>query len=355
MTDKVPTSKIHRNPSIEMLRVFLMLGICILHAVSHGGNRVPWMNDGLRWCVNGFVFISGWYGIKFLPSKALRLLALSLGAGLISIGVGIALGVWSPSSASFAKDAYRMLTGHWFLSAYILLMLASPILNVVLDQISSPDRFVVWAVPLVVLACWSWAVGMPVVGSYVPTTPGLGDYTGLSLIGTYVTAGILRRIGAERCQIKWLLIVGACALPFCMIGFGGYASPFAIAMAAVVFLLVSKVRLSKTAADIFTFATPSMFAVLLISQKAGFTLPYIISFEDALIDSNGINSIIGCVLVGCCMFLVSFALDMVRRFSVFCIAKPMRPIYLEIDTIYCDFLENLAQKLEFIRGGGKPL
>lgn len=350
MSGNKPALRIQRNPSIEMLRVFLMLGICVLHAVSHGGNRVPWMGNGLRWCVNGFVFISGWYGIKFLPSKVLRLVTLSLGAGFISLTVACMLGVRDPSSPDFLKAAYCLLTGHWFLSAYILLMLVSPILNCCLDQIKTTERFATWAMPILMLAGWSWLSVIPFVGPIVPSTPGLGDYTGLSLIVTYLTAGVLRRVGVESCHVKCLWLAILCAAPFCLLGLGGYASPFAILMAASVFLLVNKIRLPSALARIFTFAAPSMFAVLLISQKAGFTLRYIIFFEDKLIDSWGLNAIVACILVGGGMFLISFALDMVRRIVVFCVASPMCAICRAIDRVYCRFIDNLAEKLESVGG-----
>ena len=99
-----------------------------------------------------------------------------------------------------------------------------------------------------------------------------------------------------------------------------------------------------------TFAAPSMFAVLLISQKAGFTLRYIIFFEDKLIDSWGLNAIVACILVGGGMFLISFALDMVRRIVVFCVASPMCAICRAIDRVYCRFIDNLAEKLESVGG-----
>lgn len=67
-----------RNSVIDVYRVCLMFGICLLHAITQGGHNVSWASNILQWCVPGFIFISGWYGIKFSPGKVLKLYGISL-------------------------------------------------------------------------------------------------------------------------------------------------------------------------------------------------------------------------------------------------------------------------------------
>ena len=57
--------EVKRDPGIEFLRVALMFGICILHAVQHGGHFNQWVAGPLCATVNCFVFVSGYYGICF--------------------------------------------------------------------------------------------------------------------------------------------------------------------------------------------------------------------------------------------------------------------------------------------------
>jgi len=45
--------------------VMLMFGICLLHAVGFGGHGQAWVINILSSCVVGFVFISGWFGVRF--------------------------------------------------------------------------------------------------------------------------------------------------------------------------------------------------------------------------------------------------------------------------------------------------
>lgn len=53
-----------RNASLELFRLVMMFGICLLHAQNSGyANR--YMTNFLAPCTIGFVFISGWFGVRF--------------------------------------------------------------------------------------------------------------------------------------------------------------------------------------------------------------------------------------------------------------------------------------------------
>lgn len=82
-----------REANIEVYRVALMFGICLLHTIGYGGNTTPWMQNVLLSCVVGFVFISGWFGVKFSWWKLVKLYGIGLYCamvfGILSvIGVG---------------------------------------------------------------------------------------------------------------------------------------------------------------------------------------------------------------------------------------------------------------------------
>lgn len=66
-----------RDCSIELYRVILMFGIVLLHTVGKGDVRAPWIGCLLKFCVTGFVFISGYFGIKFSWGKIGRLYAVA--------------------------------------------------------------------------------------------------------------------------------------------------------------------------------------------------------------------------------------------------------------------------------------
>lgn len=63
-----------RNPAIEAYRCLLMFGICILHSCHiFYPNSAYWPKSVLCTCVVGFVFISGWFGVRFSVSKVMKL------------------------------------------------------------------------------------------------------------------------------------------------------------------------------------------------------------------------------------------------------------------------------------------
>ena len=67
-----------RDCSIDAYRVCLMFGICLLHSITQAGHNVAWAANMLSWCVPGFMFISGWFGIKFSIGKVFKLYGISL-------------------------------------------------------------------------------------------------------------------------------------------------------------------------------------------------------------------------------------------------------------------------------------
>lgn len=67
-----------RDGSVECYRVFLMFGICLLHVLFFGHFDRPFVHNVLKFCVVGFVFISGYYGIRFSWKKIVRLYGVGI-------------------------------------------------------------------------------------------------------------------------------------------------------------------------------------------------------------------------------------------------------------------------------------
>ena len=78
-----------RISGIELYRALLMFGICLLHTVSQGNGGVgsAVVCSVLQACVCGFVFISGWFGIRFRPAKLVRLYGVGVFAALVNAGI----------------------------------------------------------------------------------------------------------------------------------------------------------------------------------------------------------------------------------------------------------------------------
>lgn len=117
-----------RDIAIELYRVMLMFGICLLHAIGQSAEPRAWMQNILASCVVGFVFISGWFGIKFTWMKLAKLYGIGLYCALV---YGL-MACWGESNWLIAapKLAWFKLThGFWFLHAYALMMALTPLAN----------------------------------------------------------------------------------------------------------------------------------------------------------------------------------------------------------------------------------
>ena len=127
-----------RNASIELSRLLLMFGICLLHSAINPGYSRAWFINITCFCVTAFAFISGYYGASFRPSKIVR---------LVGTGVICAL-ICGRGNISRAWGIYGR---YWFLHAYVLMMCLAPLV----DGAISRKGAIAVAMPLLV-AVFVW-------------------------------------------------------------------------------------------------------------------------------------------------------------------------------------------------------
>ncbi len=139
--------KTKRNTNIELLRFVLMIAICIWHTMVHGFDyknmstmNTPQIQHLIMMvicvpAVDTFMFISGYYGIRFSYDKLLKLIIQALLIANIIILVRLPFG----GSLSFYDQLLPISSGitWWFLSAYAVIMILSPILNAGINSIES--------------------------------------------------------------------------------------------------------------------------------------------------------------------------------------------------------------------------
>ncbi|RDV14925.1 hypothetical protein DXT99_11585 [Pontibacter diazotrophicus] len=143
-------NKTSRDSNIELLRIVLMLMIIGFHLIVHGaqmggpiGDHVitdsssvayVFLKSFLIIAVNCFVFISGFYRIKF---KIKTLLSLFFQAVFYSVAINLAVDLLSLEYISYKmyiKAMFAAFSGiWWFLTAYLGLYLLSPLLNNAID------------------------------------------------------------------------------------------------------------------------------------------------------------------------------------------------------------------------------
>lgn len=288
-----------------------MLGLVLLHVIDQGGAR-----DGARYiwslfrpCLVGFVFISGYYGIKFSCAKVVRFVLVAIWCALVSSLIAM---VMTGDRGSIVAS----LRGYWFVWSYLVLMCLAPILNRALEcnwRIGIPI--------VVVVFCWSYLSIMPVIKLYVPSCIGFGPATPLTLVGVYCAARMFKLAGIEdRIKLRCLILVLPLAMGLAALGFSHYNSPVSFAVASIGFVAFNRLHVSGRASTIITFITPSLLPIYFLHQSFGgygMILPSMRFFQDAMSFAVPISWICTTLLV----FSVCFTIDLIRRFLVLCIAK----------------------------------
>lgn len=180
-----------RNSNIELLRIISLFGILLWHVTMHGfgykdiNESAPdliWENTLIAAifvpCVNIFVLISGYFGIRLNIKSILRLESQSLFYGWTKVIIFLILGV------PFAKGAILPTIGGdwWFLKCYALLMLASPVLNAGIKQLK--DRQLLY-----IITGWILLNGL---GSIIRKDINGFNFTSLFLV--YMIGAYIRRM-----------------------------------------------------------------------------------------------------------------------------------------------------------------
>lgn len=161
-----------RNSSIELLRIILMMMIVVWHLTVHGyqiiasGRADPQIqissyyifNALTCYAVNCFMFISGFYGIKFKMNTFLGFIAqvyfYSLTLSLISIcfiNENYTISQMLPSILFPLSNE-----NWWFISAYIIIYITSPIINQYIGHCSQKNLIVTIIVLYILFLLYSF-------------------------------------------------------------------------------------------------------------------------------------------------------------------------------------------------------
>lgn len=212
-------------------------------------------------CVNCFVLISGYFGI--------RLSIKSLSNYLYQILFWSAISVLTATFIGLNHDItlfFQGITWGWFPWAYLILMILSPMLNVFIERstVRELGRYVI-------LFYLFSTVG----GYFLSCRDFMNGMSGLSLVGIYLTGAYLRRSKIKifnwspkvdlsvylifglglLCLNSTLLMMGITSSPY------GYLNPVVILMAVYLFLFFNKINIGCV--SWINYIATSAFAVYL--------------------------------------------------------------------------------------------
>ena len=144
-TQITATTSSHRESNMELLRIVTMLLVMIVHADFRAlgcPSISDFDNDTFRTimrfvveslsiiCVNTFVLLSGWFGIRFRFERLFEFLFQIF--FFLLIGLGIAILTVPEQAISIRGAANLFLLGewdYWFVKCYLMMYIFAPLMN----------------------------------------------------------------------------------------------------------------------------------------------------------------------------------------------------------------------------------
>lgn len=303
-----------RTPSVEVLRILMMLGIVACHVIGQGGHDNHLGIDRICGCgVVGFMFISGYFGIRCSLGRVLRLLGMAVYCNLIVAWVGVLL---NPSASYMHYFLYNWTrgSGWWFLWGYIVVMLLSPLIETAFST-----KQLNFITPVLALVFgWQFLTAVPHVRDVIPVPNGLDGLSFVMLLGIYVFARTFNLLGWRRYMPRRVAVcVLVVSAVFVAIGFSQYSSPFALMLGASSFSIALSVeRLPERVRKVCRCLVPSLFSVYLLHTNIqGFEL--ISRMEDYFMGKLNTGTWLGYLIVVSIVFCAGIIIDLPRRAIVF--------------------------------------
>ena len=336
--DSIVVEKKERDSNMELLRIITMLMILLLHA-DFFATGCPsdedmisqpvftFLKSGIEALtiigVNVFVLLSGWYGIRPKRNRLMELIFQVLFFHLV--GMVIALAAQKDIKL---RSVVSVMENLWFVKAYLLLYILSPVLNAFTDN---SDRYTFRNV-LIVFFIMQFVYGWLPPEDNMPFTRG---YSTISFIGLYLFARYVRLYqpfyalwSLNTYLFIFLFLSFVITGLFCLrlLGFipllsllgdmYSYTSPLVILSSLSFLLFFSKLSFKSMFVN---NVAKSCFAVYLFHVNK-YVWPYFVSIMHTIYQTKPylsylIYSTIGCFLI----YVIAILLDKMRIYIYKCI------------------------------------
>lgn len=334
-----------RESNIELLRIVAMLLVVLLHSNYFS---LGWVKPSdisadtfvrifteqlCIICVNVFVFISGWFGIRASLKGAISLLYQVAFFHILIVATFLCIGHDIPIRI-LIKGFYFGST-YWFILSYLILYAISPILNAFINH-ANPRLYLSVLLGYFFLEfSLGWLFSLP--GASFDR-----GYSAISFIGLYLLAGFINRhdIFLTRLNKSYtfllyliftLLPIGLLYLTKHYLGMIAYSSPFVIAASVFFFLTFKNLKINKYN-SIINFIAASVFSIYLIHLHPLVAKHFINFMRNAYNLLDGSLYILFAILFALFLGFVCVLLDKLRimTWKWFC----------------CIFLERFLLKIE---------
>ena len=334
-----------RLSNIEALRILAMFLVLVVHAdfFTFGGPTIELYTENSTFalgqyffealsicCVNIFVLISGWFGIR--PNKkgffnlVFQCLFFLFGIYIFCLITGMA----DYSLKGYLKGiagCFVLLKWNWFIKAYICLYIISPILNAYVEKASKHDFMYMLIAFFSFQTIYSWITGAAVFFE--------GGYSTISFMGLYLLARYVKLYPNKLTTLSYntdLLIFCLSVIVFTGVSyvsvaaatnihskflfFSGimysYVNPIVILMSLYILLFFSKIPFSNKYVN---WLGASSFAVFLLHTNPNLCKPcfcqHILYFGNLF---NGIGFLFVVLSYLIFVFLLAVMIDQIRLF-----------------------------------------
>ena len=310
-----------RDPRIELYRCLHTLGIVILHVIGFYGKEWHWLSSAFVWCVPGFVFITGYFGLKFSLKKIVRLYGICLWCFPVSILMGQVLSTGRIDLSIWLIDSWKAFIGNWFVHAYIGLMMLTPIIDYALKDLRDLSKEGGILGPfLFLIFVWSFLSNYNCVNTVLPKAPSCSV---LTLLGIYVVARLFRKHDVEsKISTLQALVMFVACVALAMLRIGKFNSVISLGITIGSFVLARRINMPGWLSAVVLGAGPSMFSVFLIHANK-WVLSSMHGFVDKVSNICGAYTSVAFLIVAIAIFSVSFVLDVPRRLCVLWFQKKL--------------------------------
>lgn len=362
-------AKKQRNAAFEIVRIIAMLLIIASHFYGHGGWRYITDPAGKFFMsitramflpsVNVFVMISAYFiclkdDFK-IPFKRLGKLWLQVFFyGMTLYIIFVASGVYKFDALQFVGYLFPILSGkYWFISAYFLMMIASPFLNVIIKKMNKAQYLFVCIFIIIIAVLHD-------VGVFENTMPLKRGYTGFWFCLLYLLAGYIRKYDIKLTKEAWVAAgVGfAAMLMFSAVIEGyfpfnislGYVSLGTLYMSVIIILAAKSISITNAGATkIICFISKLTFGVYLIhdnNELRGFMYENIFHSSKFITSDWAYLIYAGFVLL---TFTVCAAIEWIRQIGFDGLDKLIHKLFGDriqnVRTVLSDRFKKLCDKI----------
>jgi len=317
-----------RNANLDVFRCLAMFLVVLSHVWQHGSefDKTPatemLMWGGLRWHVDAFLALSGWFGMTFTFRKFFKLYGVIALFCLLDITVSLFVGT----------KPRLMLTGGWYANTYLCLMLVIPFVNAGIEKLREDGLRTLWSAwaGFAVVIWYNWATRNPYLGlvawDVVP-------FSLVQMVFIYFTVRNIR-FTLDQCNNEpRFLRFGIClsivifavvtvGLVFVVRRYGSsealmqrvsYLAPHVILMAVAMLVLFDRyVRCPNWLGKLCVWLAPSMFSVYLLHGLPACSY-FLRDVAPVWLIGNGINQWVALLLGAITCFALCVSIDLMRR------------------------------------------